>query len=159
MRHKGFTLVELVVVMAIIGILLSMATLQFDRMTRKARIEGQVKTLVADLMTVRSEALLRKRARAVSISPSSFAVYSSAVAEGSAVSLKKLVDPMVSAPTTILFDTRGMAISVEGGAQALCVEPADNPGSVDSVVVSLTRIQIGKRAAGGACSSAAIDIK
>ncbi|MBI5657285.1 MAG: prepilin-type N-terminal cleavage/methylation domain-containing protein, partial [Geobacter sp.] len=90
MRQHGFTLVELMIVICIAGILIAIATLQFNTYVTKTNIEAQTKMLFSDLMKVRSEALFQKRARAVSITENQFIVYSSNVASGAPRETKTL---------------------------------------------------------------------
>lgn len=55
-RHSfGFTLVEAMVVVAILGIILAVAIPNFSDFVRKKRLEGVAKELVADLALARSE--------------------------------------------------------------------------------------------------------
>lgn len=59
MKDQGFTLVELIVVAAIIVVLAVLATLNFKNMTVKANIESQIKQMYSDLMTARIWAMDR----------------------------------------------------------------------------------------------------
>lgn len=156
--QEGFTLVEILMVTIIAGILLTMATLQFNRYTVKTAIESQTKAMYGDLVTVRSQALFEKRRRAVKITSTTFTVYSSGVASGKPVYRKTLQYPVVfsAVPDPIVFSGRGI---VEGGTSGgICVEPAGNAGAVDSLVVNATRIQIGKRN-GTSCQTSSIETK
>ena len=82
MSERGFSLVELVVVMALMGILLSIGLLQFNSYSTKGKIESQLKMMKSDLAEVRVQALFQKRPRAVVISGTQFSVYSSVVTSG-----------------------------------------------------------------------------
>ena len=153
MERNGFTLIELVVVIGIIGVILAIATLQFNKLTRKANIEAQAKTLYADLMTVRTQALLQKTDRAVTFTATQFAVYPSVSTSGPPVLQRTLKYPVTPAgATTVLSDTAGMASSIPSGETvAICVEPAEEGPAVDSVIFSQTRITLGKRIPGKDC--------
>jgi prepilin-type N-terminal cleavage/methylation domain-containing protein len=160
MRQNGFSLVELVVVIAILAILLSIATLQFNQYTKKSVIEGQVRTMYTDLMTVRSQALFEKRDRTVTVTATSFSVYSSSLATGTPVlqrTLKCRVISNNSMPYTVTFNSRGVIDGVDNAS--ICAEPSDNPAAIDSLVLYTTRIQMGKRDAGADCSAANIKRK
>ena len=158
MRQNGFSLVELVVVIAILAILLSIATLQFNQYIKKSVIEGQVRTMYTDLMTVRSQALFEKRDRTVTVTATTFSVYSSNLATGTPV-LQRVLKYNVtnsSMPYTVKFNSRGV---IDGVNASICIEPSDNPAAIDSLVLFTTRIQMGKRNAGATCNSENITTK
>jgi len=158
MNRGGFTLVELIAVIAVAAILLSIAMLQFNRFSLKGAIENQTKIMFTDLMTVRSEALFEKRRRAVKLTATTFAVYSSGLATGTPVLQKSLRYPLVfnGVPDPVIFNGRGLIEGVSSGA--MCIEPSGNPGVIDSIVLDATRIQMGKRD-GTACQTSDIDTK
>jgi len=58
MGVRGFSLMELMVVLAIFATLLSIATLDFNAMTKKAQIERQTRELFADLNQARTDSFL-----------------------------------------------------------------------------------------------------
>ncbi|TWJ32786.1 pilus assembly FimT family protein [Geobacter argillaceus] len=161
MRNHGFSLIELMLVIAVIAILGSIATLSWQSMQKKAAIETQAKTMYGDLMDVRSQALYTKRARSVAISSGLFQVYSSTVTSVPPVSQKTLGYAVVwSSAGTITFDTAGLA---NGSERSLCVDPYNdltvvNAAAVDSLVISAARINLGKRT-GGNCVTNNIEQK
>src|SRR5689334_11148706 len=57
---KGFSLVELIVVMALIGIVLSVATMNFSDWQRKSNIERYTQELKTGLTDLRVKAMTRK---------------------------------------------------------------------------------------------------
>ncbi|UFS69639.1 prepilin-type N-terminal cleavage/methylation domain-containing protein [Geomonas sp. RF6] len=163
MQQKGFTLVELMVVIALIGILLSVATLNWGDMNRKTAIEREAKTVYADLMAVRLDALYTKQARSVVVSGTEFKVYNTNDTSIAPASTKTLAYPLKWTPDssslTINFDASGL---VESDVP-LCVAPdgslaTANPATVDSLVVSAARVKLGKRE-GGACEVGSIATK
>lgn len=57
MRHSGFTLIELVVTLAVVGILVVLATPSFNDFFEKSRLRGATDDLVTLLNTARAEAV------------------------------------------------------------------------------------------------------
>ena len=153
MGRGGFTLVEMLVVVALIGTLLAISTLQFNQMSRKSGIEAQTRELLADLIRVRSQALFQKKSRSVTVSGGLFAAYSSTTVTAGAVSARQLKSPVTSTVARIDFDEQGMTTVDD---QAICVNQ-ESDASVDSIIVNATYIHLGKRKEGQACGVANID--
>lgn len=71
-RHHGFTLIELMVVVAIIAILVAMAVPSFNTMLMKRTVRGAALSLITDLRYARSEALRRSSTVSIcSLAPNS----------------------------------------------------------------------------------------
>jgi len=153
MNSRGFTLVELIVVLSIVAILSTIATLNWNRIVMKSAVESQVKTVHADMMTVRLEALYRKQSRSVVVSGSVFSIYSSTVTSVTPLSSKTFKYRFISTPgnavanKTFTFDTAGLTNSTQ---DTICVDPFSDTtlysdANVDSIVISQGRINLGKR--------------
>lgn len=166
MNRRGFTLVEIIVVTALIGILLTIATMQFSDYIRKGAIESQTKELYSDLMLIRTMAVTQRSSKRVVITPTSFSLISSSIGGGvtSGRTTKKLSKPVTwtgksasDTKTQIIFDERGTFNIVSNGNTSICVDPSLESAQFDSIVVFSTRIHLGK--VGGDCDSDHITIK
>ncbi len=58
-RNQGFSLIELLIVLVILGILMSIAALPFQEMIANQRLKAAVSDLVSDLALARTEAIKR----------------------------------------------------------------------------------------------------
>jgi prepilin-type N-terminal cleavage/methylation domain-containing protein len=158
MRQRGFSLVELIIAMAIMGTLLSIATLNWNEMQTKCAIESQIKTMHADLMEVRLNALYTKTARSVVISGTDYKAYATTDITATPLETKQLRYPVVkNTGGALTFNTQGLT---NGTECSICILPTnDNSAAVDSMVISQCRINLGKRKTGGACDGDHIDQK
>ena len=72
-RHRdGFTLVELIVVMAIMSILLGLATFAFHDWTVKSAVEAQIRQMATDINTLRLGAMTMKLRESITFNASSY---------------------------------------------------------------------------------------
>lgn len=70
--EHGFSLIELVIVIAIAGILSAMATIGFNQWLTKGRVEAQVKQMVSDINELRIRALTTKQRHNVTLDANSY---------------------------------------------------------------------------------------
>ena len=108
-RRDGFTLVEMMVVVALAAIMLVVAVPSFSQMVARMRIEGASHNLATDLQLARSEAVQRRAA--VSLATASDGTSYSLTSGGTTLKTVVLTSGIsFSGNTTITFDPlRGMA--------------------------------------------------
>jgi prepilin-type N-terminal cleavage/methylation domain-containing protein len=158
---RGLTLVELMVVIGIITILSTIATFTWNRMVMKSAVEGQIKAVHADMMSVRLDALYGKRSRSVTVFGNRFNIYSSVDTAVAPVLSKTFKYNFIStgantpAADTVTFDTSGMT---NGTQVTICVDAFNDSletsdAYVDSLVISQARLNLAKRAEGGHCDT------
>ncbi len=161
MGERGFSLVEMLTVLAIMGILLAIAVYNWQVLKMKSDVESQIKQIHADLMELRLQALYSKTPRSVIISGTQYKVYATDDTSGAPRETKNLKYPIVwNSSGALTFDAQGLT---NGTERTLCVLPTNDPtvvnaADVDSIVVSQARLNLGKRR-GGDCKSANIDQK
>ena len=148
MGENGFTLVELIVTVAVMVILATLATVQFTKMTTKVSIEKELKMIYADLMELRTKALYENTPRAVRFTRTVMTIYPGSDTSAPPVMTRSLPHGVawsgVGASLDVTYDTYGISDTLV----TLCVEPDDeNSSSVDSLVISFARIRMGKREA------------
>jgi len=72
---RGFTLVELIVVVVILGILLGIAAFSYRSMNDRYAVEKQMKEMYVDLMSARIRAMQRNRVHFVLFTTTQYTVY------------------------------------------------------------------------------------
>lgn len=76
MKNSGFTLLEIIIVMAILGILIGIAAMSGRDWLERYQVEGQTKELYVDLMNARVSALLKNRVFFVTLQTANqYAIY------------------------------------------------------------------------------------
>lgn len=151
----GFSLLELLITMAIMGIVMSISTISFNSWTRKSHIEKQIRELFTDLSESRSRAFHEKKEFRVTFQPKSYVIksYSSEAeprSSGKIISNKTLTYGLTSKSGTNLdgdisdkfveFDVRGWGTN----NFTVIVNPLDADSSLNCLVIYDTRVNMGK---------------
>ena len=100
-NREGFTLVEILITIAIVGILLLIAGDNFKGLNERYRVEAETKQLYADLMDVRGRAMQRNRWFFVRIASTGYSTYedSSPAPDGNGPPLDNTADALVTSVT------------------------------------------------------------
>jgi len=160
MKRSGFSLVELVTVMAIIGTLLTIGTLSFNTISIKYAIESQTRGIYTDLMDIRLKSLYKKKSHFIKLSETAFICYSSGTRSipNGVLLTKSLAYPITWNGTNtdlIEFDSRGLTTD----QRSICVTRNETAPQIDCIVISMSRQNMGKRKAGRDCDADYITIK
>jgi type II secretion system protein H len=169
-RNRGFTIIELLLVIGIIGIMAAIAIPNFTNFMRKNRIDNQMKRIYADLMNARVMAMTRNMTHFVVFNWNSDTSQYAVIADTNGnnqrdaiptdtqllmrsgpdrvpFSFFNIVNPNenmgnagMAAPTTIAFNARGMATQTG----TIRINVSGITPSRDCVTVSMARITLGK---------------
>jgi prepilin-type N-terminal cleavage/methylation domain-containing protein len=159
-RKKGFTLVEILVAIAIMGILAAIGTAGFTGLVQKYNINNQTKMMYTDIMTARAMAAMKNRAHFVNLSANQYSIYDdtnpSPNGDGTlntsndTLVLQKTLDKAITwngSTATMEFNVRGLCNTL----MTICIYSTVNP-EYDCIKTSRTRITLGKLTTQGTCS-------
>ncbi len=154
-REGGFTLVEVMVAVAILGLLIVLLADAYQTWEAKYRAENDVKVMFADLMDARARAMQKKRVYFVTVSATDYRIIEDGdpgpdgdgvlTAADNVVRRNAPQNSIISAPATISFFGDG-TVSVDDGFIRLA-SPA--PADYDCIHLGKTRIKMGRMNSGG----------
>lgn len=154
MNNQGFSLIELLIAIALIGILSGLATFGFSQYTKKSGMVNQTRLLYGDLMEYRVKSIYEKKNWTFKMSAAGYGIYSSVDTTVSPFKSVVFKHPVEQGVTTIKFDSRGMT----NNQGSVCIA-GTNDAAVDAVVISTTRVQLGKKMEGEDCVAEKINAR
>ena len=155
----GFTLLEIMITLAILGILVVIATSNFGGLNEKYKVEAETKQLYADLMDARGRAMQRNRIFFVRFSGTGYATYEDTnsppdgngvwenAADSRVANVTGTHTIIIALPGVLDFNRNGIA-SVTGFIRFSSTEKPD----YDCITILATRIKMGQyNATGNTC--------
>lgn len=168
---SGFTLVELLIVIAIIGISVGIATMNFGQMKDKSNAEQQIRLMASDISELRIRAMTLKQRHSVTVNRDSyiFKVYSSeafttqaemqangTIIPGGTHNVKLALKKTAAtndfyAGELLEIDERGMKVGVSSVGSVFLEGPNVLKAAINCLVIHTVRVNIGKQSTAGAC--------
>ncbi len=156
MKKNGFSLVELIIVIAIMAIIMSIATVKFNSWQRKAQIESQNRILFATLNQARVDAMQHKQPRSVVLSTNGYGyTFKTYTSENESRSAGKTAQAQTvtyqitetSGPSDKItqFDVRGFT----NDTGIFQINPIGTLAQVDCIFVNSGQTKMGKNTNGG----------
>lgn len=164
MNSRGFSLVEILVVIAIAGILFAIATLDFNSMQQKGQIEKQTREIHSELAALRIDAMQKKQRSAAFLGPKQivFKRYTSNAenlqtggipfaTKNLPLEIRKLSQlstPLDVTSDLIWFDSRGYSSLITLVVLPVILKSGDN-----CILVSAARTNIGRMEDAATCTA------
>lgn len=157
---KGFSLIELLIVIAIVGIAAGVATLNFRQWVQKANIEKQTRELFGDLNEARLKSIYMKKRHSIVLYPNSylFKEYSSEneyKTNGRTLYTKNTTYQIKTEAGTALngniveFDIRGFTVVPSNNTYR--IDPINSGAAFDCVIIGDSRTNLGQMGSGNEC--------
>lgn len=163
MQSRGFSLIELLMIMGILSILYAIGTLSFNAYQKRYRTEAQTRFLFSEIQKARADAICQRRGTRIKVYRDRFEVYSSQQDDASGVQplqtyplrfpvILKMSDKNVGS-YPIDFEPRGIIDTDTSSNGSICIDDNVDLGAVDSIKIFSTRISIGKKGSGNDCAN------
>lgn len=154
MGEKGFTVIELLTVVAVVAILVTAFAFQFEGWQGNYRIESQTKEMYVDLLNARASAMQTNLAHFTVVAANNYQVFQDNLGAGTVgaydagvdtavrgfANAKPLEFPVMLGAGTVSFDTRGIVTP----NVTIRFNPNNNTPDYDCLVIFTTRINMGK---------------
>lgn len=159
--QAGFSLLEMIIVLAIAAIGIGIAVFNFRSFDVKTNTESQVKQMAVDLDQMRLRAIATKKRQGVKLTEFSYTFYSYSSLGDSAGAVtggvRTVNSSLLSAlPLTkfagAVFQIDEQGLLIGSNSQTIFLGGTD-VGSVNCVVLSAARVSLGKRNASGGCDA------
>ena len=146
-KNQGFTLIELVVVLAILGIMVAIAVPNFKQYMFQRRLNGAARQIMSDLMSARMKAITQNRKVKVFISGNNhqYTVCDDANGDGTVGSGEGTVqvrDIQYDYPGVTYTATADPIFFVNGTAYGTTVTLANTSGTKKVAVATTGRVKI-----------------
>ena len=126
-RIKGFTLIELMIIMAIAAILVTLAAPSFTAFFSKKRVEGLINELVTDLQYARSEAVQRNTSVQVTLGTNCYVIHALATPTATPSASTSCVQAAGTASTIGTGETELKTVKIAAGSS---VSFSPNTGTI-----------------------------
>lgn len=155
-KSEGFSLVELLIVIAIIVVLLGMATLAYNRFRIRYEIEKTTKELYATLMNARLRAMQEDTPYIVQFSSNAYSTYRDLDNDGAVSGSDTIVENLSNdrlkyeinlslggGVNSVVFDSKGLA-NLNGRVWITPTGGSLSDAEYDCINITFTRINMGK---------------
>ena len=150
--QSGFTLIEMVVVVAVISVLLAIATLKFSKLNEKYTVESNIKEIYSILMRARNSAANTNTPNVIVFTPNQLQTGEDTNGDnnidGASDSMNYPRFNINFSASPVVFDRRGLTNNIQT-IRITGFSAEANP-IMDCIVISSTRINIGLMT-GGTC--------
>lgn len=175
-NHRGFSLVEMLVVIAILGIMAAIGVPNLTNFVRKSRIENQIRRIYSDLMNARAMAMNKSMTHFVVFAGNTYTIIADTSKndqnDGVPTDTQVLVrtgpektpftysHSALQDETTgdtiggwIAFNSRGIARTNNAPNGTISIQVTGVHPSLNCISISPTQMRLGKLSSGGDCES------